>query len=185
MKRPFTLCMLHSRSAEHLSPHLASSLFGYGLAAGRASSQSDRHPHLISVMTNAHKLRALVVEATWNTKQLVGHPMVEGDGLPELTDEQIQEFREAFNLFDLDGGGSIDESELGTVMRSLGQNPPPEELQEMIAAVDEDGGGEIEFDEFCTLMCARSQLANKFTTPIHCVSTSHKRCLAIASCSQG
>ena len=94
-------------------------------------------------MTNAHKLRALVVEATWNTKQLVGHPMVEGDGLPELTDEQIQEFREAFNLFDLDGGGSIDESELGTVMRSLGQNPPPEELQEMIAAVDTDGGGEI------------------------------------------
>ena len=53
-------------------------------------------------------------------------PMADDDGLPELTDEQIEEFREAFNLFDLDGGGSIDESELGTVMRSLGQNPPPE-----------------------------------------------------------
>ena len=82
--------------------------------------------------------------------------MADDDGLPELTDEQIEEFREAFNLFDLDGGGSIDAKELGTVMRSLGQNPPDEELQAMIDEVDEDGGGEIEFDEFCTLMCVRS-----------------------------
>ena len=50
------------------------------------------------------------------------------------------ELREAFTLFDKDGGGSISSSELGAVIRSLGQNPTEEELKEMIADVDEDGG---------------------------------------------
>lgn len=76
----------------------------------------------------------------------------ESKKLPVLTDEQIDEFRDAFNLFDLDGGGDIDSKELGTVMRSLGQNPSDEELREMIAEVDDDGSGSIEFEEFCALM---------------------------------
>ena len=33
----------------------------------------------------------------------------------------IQEYKEAFNLFDKDGDGSITTSELGDVMRSLGE----------------------------------------------------------------
>ena len=49
------------------------------------------------------------------------------------------ELQEAFSLFDKDGGGSISYSELGSVMRSLGQNPTEDELKEMIAEVDEDG----------------------------------------------
>ena len=52
----------------------------------------------------------------------------------------LLELREAFTLFDKDGGGSISSSELGAVIRSLGQNPTEEELKEMIADVDEDGG---------------------------------------------
>ena len=51
----------------------------------------------------------------------------------------IPEFKEAFALFDKDGDGSITTKELGTVMRSLGQNPTESELQDMINEVDADG----------------------------------------------
>ena len=49
------------------------------------------------------------------------------------------EFKEAFSLFDKDGDGTITTRELGTVMRSLGQNPTEAELQDMINDVDADG----------------------------------------------
>ena len=51
----------------------------------------------------------------------------------------LLEFKEAFSLFDKDGDGTITTKELGTVMRSLGQNPTEAELQDMINEVDADG----------------------------------------------
>uniref|UniRef100_A0A1I8G9Y4 Calmodulin n=3 Tax=Macrostomum lignano TaxID=282301 RepID=A0A1I8G9Y4_9PLAT len=69
-----------------------------------------------------------------------------------LTEEQIEEFREAFSLFDKDGDGTITNKELASVMRALGQNPSQEELKEMIKEVDQDGSGSIEFDEFLEMM---------------------------------
>ena len=50
----------------------------------------------------------------------------------QLTEEQIAEFKEAFSLFDKDGDGTITTKELGTVMRSLGQNPTEAELQDIV-----------------------------------------------------
>merc|ERR1712146_261223 len=60
----------------------------------------------------------------------------------QLSDEQIAEFKEAFLLFDKDGDGTITTKELGTVMRSLGQNPTEAELHDMINEVDNDGSGD-------------------------------------------
>jgi calmodulin len=73
----------------------------------------------------------------------------------QLTGDQIAEFKEAFSLFDKDGDGSITTKELGTVMRSLGQNPTEAELQDMISEVDVDGNGTIDFPEFLNLMARK------------------------------
>ena len=54
-----------------------------------------------------------------------------------------------------DGDGTITTQELGTVMRSLGQNPTEAELQDMINEVDADGNGTIDFPEFLTMMARK------------------------------
>ena len=54
-----------------------------------------------------------------------------------------------------DGDGTITTKELGTVMRSLGQNPTEAELQDMINEVDVDRNGTIDFPEFLTMMARK------------------------------
>ena len=70
----------------------------------------------------------------------------------ELTDEQLKEFEEAFMMFDKDNDGLITIRELGTVMRTIGQNPTDIELQEMIDEVDADKDNAIDFNEFVSMM---------------------------------
>ena len=69
-----------------------------------------------------------------------------------LSEERITEFKAAFELFDKDRDGAINNKELGTVMRILGQNPSEEELKQMIKEIDLDGNGVIDFNEFLYLM---------------------------------
>ena len=72
--------------------------------------------------------------------------------MDQLTEQEREEFKDVFSMFDKDGDGTVSCKELGVVMRALGQNPTDEEIVEMINEVDEDKSGEIDFDEFCKLM---------------------------------
>ena len=69
-----------------------------------------------------------------------------------MSEQEREEFKDVFTMFDKDGDGTVSTKELGVVMRALGQNPTDEELWEMIKEVDQDCSGEIDFDEFCLLM---------------------------------
>ena len=51
----------------------------------------------------------------------------------------LTDFKEAFALLDKDGDGTINTKELGVLMRSLGENPTEEELEEIIREIDMDG----------------------------------------------
>merc|ERR1712017_50582 len=70
----------------------------------------------------------------------------------EFSEEDKAGFRKNFNLFDKKRTGSIPLSDMGTVLRSLGQTPTEAELQALMEEVDKDKSGTIEFDEFVDLM---------------------------------
>ncbi|XP_016952216.1 calmodulin-related protein 97A [Drosophila biarmipes] len=72
--------------------------------------------------------------------------------MSELTEEQIAEFKDAFVQFDKDGTGKINSRELGTLMRTLGQNPSEGELQDLMAEVENNSEGLLDFSEFCAIM---------------------------------
>mmetsp|Transcript_32637 Transcript_32637/g.24103 ORF Transcript_32637/g.24103 Transcript_32637/m.24103 type:complete len:166 (+) Transcript_32637:20-517(+) len=73
----------------------------------------------------------------------------------ELTEEQKQEIKEAFDLFDTDGSGTIDAKELKVAMRALGFEPKKEEIRKMIADADKNGSGVIDFPEFLDMMTVK------------------------------
>merc|ERR1711934_722364 len=60
-----------------------------------------------------------------------------------LTDVQKNDLREAFELFDTDGSGAIDVTELTTAMSALGFEPKKSEITKMVTDMDKDGTGSI------------------------------------------
>jgi len=73
----------------------------------------------------------------------------------ELTEEQKQEIREAFDLFDTDGSGTIDAKELKVAMRALGFEPKKDEVKKMVNDLDRDGDGTVDFQEFLQMMSGK------------------------------
>ena len=70
----------------------------------------------------------------------------------ELTEEQKQEIKEAFDLFDTDGSGAIDAKELKVAMRALGFEPKKEEVKKMMSEADREGSGTISYKDFLEMM---------------------------------
>ena len=66
----------------------------------------------------------------------------------------MQELREAFDLFDTDGSGTIDTKELQVALRRSA-SLKEREGAENIADIDLDGSGTIDFDEFVEMMTGK------------------------------
>ena len=62
------------------------------------------------------------------------------------------ELKEAFDVFDTDGDGSISKVEVARVMHAVGIKIDEATLELMVKSVDIDGNGEIDFEELCQLM---------------------------------
>lgn len=72
---------------------------------------------------------------------------------PGLSQDEIEELREAFNLFDADGSGTIDAKELKTAMESLGYKDKNRMVFQMLENLS--GGDELDFNAFLDLMTAK------------------------------
>ena len=74
-----------------------------------------------------------------------------------LTEDEIEEIREAFNLFDTENTGKIDPKELKAAMQSLGFDQKNPTIYNMIADLDYDNR-EVEFEEFLAVLGQRVSL---------------------------
>merc|ERR1712098_339025 len=74
---------------------------------------------------------------------------------PGCSLDEIEEIKEAFDMFDSDGSGSIEVAELKAAMTKLGFDGDNELATKMIDDLDADKSGEIEFDEFLDMMSAK------------------------------
>lgn len=57
----------------------------------------------------------------------------------ELTKEQVQMLRKAFDMFDREKRGCIHTNMVSTILRTLGQSFEEKELQALIKEIDADG----------------------------------------------
>ena len=84
----------------------------------------------------------------------------------ELTTEQKTEIKEAFDLFDAEGTGTIEVKDLKVALRALGFEPPKEEIKRLVSELDSqstvrkekkgDGGQvTIDFNDFLEIMTTK------------------------------
>jgi centrin-3 len=73
----------------------------------------------------------------------------------ELTEDQKQELREAFELFDANKTGSIDLHELKVLMRALGFDVKKPEVIKIVHDVDPNNSGAVDYDQFLEIMSER------------------------------
>ena len=72
-----------------------------------------------------------------------------------LTEDEVMEIKEAFDLFDTDKSGEIDVGELKQALTNLGIDAKNQTLQNMLADIDKNGNATIDFDEFIDMMTAK------------------------------
>lgn len=74
-----------------------------------------------------------------------------------LTEEQLKEFREAFDLLDTNHDGCISTKELGLLLRSLGENPTQQQLMDITNEIDVDDNQTIDLMGFVKMMARKQQ----------------------------
>ena len=72
-----------------------------------------------------------------------------------LTEDEVLEIKEAFDLFDTDKSGEIDVNELKQALMNLGIDTKNQTLQNMLSDIDKNGNANIDFDEFIEMMTAK------------------------------
>lgn len=74
--------------------------------------------------------------------------------MSQPTQEEMDEYREAFSLFDDQGDGKIESDQIGCLLRSLNLNPDDEDIDKIEKDV---GNKRIRFEEFLPIFLTEKQ----------------------------
>ncbi|XP_035916352.1 myosin-2 essential light chain isoform X2 [Anopheles maculipalpis] len=75
--------------------------------------------------------------------------------MTNLTEDQLAEFQEAFNLFDNRGDGKIQQQQIGECLRALGQNPTESDVKKFTMQLKPDE--RVSFEVFLPIYQAISK----------------------------
>jgi centrin-3 len=87
---------------------------------------------------------------------------------PEISEEQKQEIKEAFELFDADKDGAVDYHELKVAMRALGFDLKKAEVLKLLRDHDKTGHGQglMDFDDFFKISALGLHLSRSTPDPV-------------------
>ena len=100
---------------------------------------------------------------------------VRGQYRQELSEQQKQEIKEAFDLFDTNGQGQINMKDLKVALRALGFEPSKEEIKRLISDLTgqtgqsnrergKEGEVEIDFNDFLEIMTTKMSEKDRHRT---------------------
>jgi len=76
----------------------------------------------------------------------------------EVSEQELEELRQLFNMVDTDGGGTISEGEVHDLMSMLGMNISALEVRTMVREIDINGNGMVDFEEFVQVVVGQKAL---------------------------
>ena len=79
----------------------------------------------------------------------------EDEFIERLSEQEICELHEAFNIFDVESNGSISSKQLIILMNALKQNPTQNEIEKILSEFNIDMNGQIYFNQFLKIMAKR------------------------------
>ncbi|XP_026479425.1 caltractin-like [Ctenocephalides felis] len=107
---------------------------------------------MIKLLNEDDKLGKLVTKEDLKRKLLPGQRTTNAIPTFQLSEEQKNDLKQAFELFDKHGIGTIELRDLKVAIRALGYEPTNEEMMKMTAEVEKDGTGKLDFPEFQELL---------------------------------
>ena len=75
----------------------------------------------------------------------------------DIPEEKINEYKEAFDMFDKNKKGTISANDITKIMKNFGYPISRKEVKSMVAEMDTSGNGELDFEEFVTFMQKQTQ----------------------------
>lgn len=83
---------------------------------------------------------------------------------PNVPDDVLQEYKESFDMFDVNQNGTLSKNEISNMLKKLGQPGKPNEVNQILSQMGKANANEISFDEFVEFMRQFHLSHNKTST---------------------